>query len=137
MGRVVAIDYGLKRTGLAVTDPLKIIASPLETVRTHDLLTYLQKYLSSEDVESFAIGMPKNLNNKDTDSTRFVRSFINLLRKQFPEIPIYEVDERFTSKIATDAMIQGGMKKKERRKKENVDKLSATIILQSFLDSQL
>lgn len=137
MARILAIDYGLKRTGLAVTDPNQIIASPLETVRTHDLLDFLKDYCKNEEVERIVIGMPKNLNNKDTDSTRFVRSFINLLQKSFRGLPIHEVDERFTSKIAFQAMIDGGMKKKDRRKKENIDKLSATIILQSFLEARV
>ncbi len=135
MGRILAIDYGKKRTGLAVTDPLKIIASPLETVRTHDLISYLTNYHQQEDIEQFVIGMPKDLMNKDTDSTASVRSFITLLQKKFPQHKIHQVDERFTSKMAKSAMLAGGMKKSDRRKKENVDKLSATIILQSFLES--
>jgi putative Holliday junction resolvase len=137
MGRVLAIDFGTKRTGLAVTDPLKIIATPLETVRTFQAIEFLKKYHSQENIECFVIGMPKDLMNKDTDSTASVRSFINLLRKNFPDHTITEVDERFTSKIAKDAMIRGGMSKKERRNKENVDKLSATIILQSYLEMKL
>lgn len=133
MGRILAIDYGKKRTGLAVTDPLKIIASPLETVPTNQAIDYFKKYEQSEGIELFVIGMPKDLRNKDTDSTASVRSFITLLQKNFPGKEIVEVDERFTSKMAFDAMLAGGMKKKERRKKENVDKLSATLILQSYL----
>lgn len=136
MARILAIDYGTKRTGIAVTDPLQIIASPLDTFPTHTVIDFLQKYVAAEQVEQIAIGMPKNLDNKDTQSTPFVRSFINLLRKKIPAVEIFEVDERFTSKIAFQAMIDGGMKKKDRRKKENVDKLSATIILQSFLESR-
>ena len=137
MGRILAIDYGRKRTGLAVTDPSQIIATPLETVRTHLAIEFLKKYNSSEGIESIVIGMPKNLQNEDTDSTPYVRSFITLLQKTFPDKSIHQVDERFTSKIAFAAMISGGMKKKERRKKENVDKISATIILQSFLESRI
>ena len=136
MARVLAIDYGKKRTGLAVTDPLQIIASPLETVQTHQLMNYLKKYLEKENVEAFVIGMPKNLQNRDTDSTASVRSFIRNLKKSMPAVPVVEIDERFTSKIASQAMVLGGMKKSERRIKENVDKLSATIILQSYLESR-
>ena len=135
MGRILAIDYGRKRTGIAVTDPSKIIATPLDTYPTREVLNFLKKYVKEERVETFVIGMPKNLQNKDTDSTASVRAFINLLRQNFPDVPVHEVDERFTSKIASHAMVAGGMKKSERRNKENVDKLSATIILQSFLDS--
>ncbi|PIB36813.1 Holliday junction DNA helicase RuvA [Reichenbachiella sp. 5M10] len=135
MGRILAIDYGKKRTGLAVTDPLQIIASPLDTVPTHEAIRYLQSYHEQEGIEIFVIGMPKDLMNKDTDSTASVRSFINLLQKKFPQHKIHPIDERFTSKMAKSAMLAGGMRKSERRKKENVDKLSATIILQSFLES--
>lgn len=137
MGRILAIDFGTKRTGLAVTDPLQIIASPLETVRTFQAIDFLKNYQQTEGIDEFVIGMPKDLMNKDTDSTASVRSFINLLKKNFPDHKIHQVDERFTSKLAMDAMISGGMKKKDRRKKENVDKLSATIILQSYLESRL
>ncbi len=137
MGRILSIDYGRKRTGLAVTDPLQIIATPLDTVRTHLAIDFLKKYNETEGIETFVIGMPKNLQNEDTDSTSYVRSFITLLQKSFPDKTIHPIDERFTSKMAKAAMIAGGMKKKERRKKENVDKLSATIILQSFLESRI
>ncbi|MEO9966053.1 MAG: Holliday junction resolvase RuvX [Reichenbachiella sp.] len=137
MGRILAIDFGTKRTGLAVTDPLKIIATPLETVRTFQAIDFLKNYHEKEEIDQFVIGMPKDLMNKDTDSTASVRSFINLLKKNFPNHSIHQVDERYTSKLAMDAMITGGMKKKDRRKKENVDKISAAIILQSFLESRL
>jgi putative Holliday junction resolvase len=137
MGRILAIDYGRKRTGIAVTDPSKIIATPLDTYPTHKVMSFLKDYHVKEQIETLVIGMPKNLQNNDTDSTPYVRAFINLLKKEFPSIPIKEVDERFTSKIAFRAMLDGGMRKSERRKKENVDKLSATIILQSFLESQV
>lgn len=132
MGRILAIDYGRKRTGIAVTDPLKIIATPLDTYPTYTVISFLKRYHAKEQIETLVIGMPKNLQNNDTDSTPYVRTFINLLQKEFPTIPIKEVDERFTSKMAVRAMVDGGMKKSDRRKKENVDKLSATIILQSF-----
>ena len=137
MGRIVAIDFGTKRTGLATTDPLQIIASPLETVRTFQAIDFLKNFQNTEGIDEFVIGMPKDLMNKDTDSTASVRSFINLLKKNFPNHQIHQIDERFTSKMAMDAMISGGMKKKDRQKKENVDKLSATIILQSYLESRI
>ena len=136
MARILAIDYGRKRTGIAVTDPFQIIATPLDTYATKEVLPFLKKYHLEENLESIVIGMPKNLQNNDTDSTPQVRAFITLLKKQFPTMPIYEVDERYTSKIAFRAMVDGGMRKSERRKKENVDKLSATIILQSYLESR-
>lgn len=136
MGRIVAIDYGKKRTGIAVTDPSKIIATPLDTISTRELMVFLKKYHQQEEIDAIVVGMPKNLQNNDTDSTPYVRAFINLLEKELPGIPVHQVDERFTSKMAFQSMIDGGMKKSERRKKGNVDKLSATLILQSFLQSQ-
>lgn len=136
MGRILAIDYGTKRVGLAVTDPLQIIASPLDTIHSKDVLNFLKEYDASEGIEAFVLGMPKNLNGQDTNATQHVRQFQNLLKKQFPEKPVYLQDERFTSKMAMDAMISGGMKKKDRRNKGNVDKVSASIILQSYLESK-
>ncbi|WP_323757836.1 Holliday junction resolvase RuvX [Roseivirga sp.] len=136
MGRILAIDYGRKRVGLAVTDPLQIIASPLDTVHSKDVIQYLKDYDKAENIESFVLGMPMNLNNQPTDATLGAQQFENLLKKQFPEKPVYLQDERFTSKMAMDAMIAGGMKKKDRREKGNIDKISATIILQSFLESR-
>ena len=133
MGRVLAIDYGLKRTGIAVTDPLRIIATPLETVLTHGLLEFLKSYVAREPVDEFVIGMPKTLRNLDSEIAPQVRKFILALRTTFPEKPIHEVDERFTSSMAQRAMIEGGMKKKDRQIKGNADKISATIILQSFM----
>lgn len=135
MGRIIAIDYGSKRVGLAVTDPLQIIASPLDTVHSKDVIQFLKNYEQKEGVESFVLGMPKNLDGSDTNATQQVRQFHNLLKKQFPEKPVYLHDERFTSKMAMDAMIAGGMKKKDRREKGNIDKISASIILQSYLES--
>lgn len=135
MGRIIGIDYGLKRTGIAVTDPMKMIASPLQAVATKELIPFLKDYCTREPVERFVIGMPKDLQNQDTHASAAVRKFITVLGKQFPEQAVTEVDERFTSKIAFDAMLQGGMKKKDRRNKGNVDKVSAAVILQSFLDS--
>lgn len=112
MGRILAIDYGLKRTGLAVTDPLKIIATALDTVPTSELISYLEKYFAKEEVDEVFIGLPKNLNNQDTDSTPFVRKFIKTFENKFPKRKITTHDERFTSSIAQKAMIAGGMSKK-------------------------
>jgi putative Holliday junction resolvase len=134
MGRVLAIDYGLKRTGIAVTDPLRIIASPLETVPTEQLLNFLKTYLQKEKVDEFVIGMPKTLKNEDSAIAPDVRKFVTILKSSFPEQPVHEVDERFTSSMAQRALIDGGMKKKDRQVKGNVDKVSAAIILQSFLN---
>lgn len=135
MGRILAIDFGLKRTGLAVTDSLKIIANGLETVPTHTLLSFLDTYFKKETVDEVVIGMPKNLDNSDTDSTAGVRIFIKSFKKKFPEVAMHEHDERFTSKLAMQAMIAGGMSKKDRREKGNVDRVSATIILQSYMEA--
>ena len=134
MARIVAIDYGTKRVGLAVTDPARIIASPLTTVHSKDLIAFLKEYDQSEGIELFVVGLPRNLASNDTDLTQTVRNFVIHLRRVFPGKEVVTVDERFTSKMAFDAMLQGGMKKKERRKKEHIDKISATIILQSFLE---
>ncbi|MBL7850302.1 MAG: Holliday junction resolvase RuvX [Cyclobacteriaceae bacterium] len=135
MGRILAIDLGLKRTGLAVTDPLKIIATALETVETRDLLAYLKSYMARESVERIVLGFPRRLNNEDTEMTPHVRQMESTLRAQFPDLPVNLVDERFTSSMAQRAMIEGGMKKKDRRVKGNVDKISAVLILQSWLES--
>jgi putative Holliday junction resolvase len=136
MGRILAIDYGTKRTGLAVTDASRIIATPLDTVDTGKLLAFLVNYLQRETVDEFVVGMPKTLMNEDSAIAPLVRVFVTELEKTFPGKPIHLADERFTSKLAQRAMIEGGMKKKERQKKENVDRISATIILQSFMDSR-
>ena len=133
MGRVLAIDYGNKRVGIAVTDPLKLIATPLDTVHAKDILDFLKAYTQKEIVEAFVVGMPKNLDNNPTDVTSAVVGFVRKLKKELPGIPVHTVDERFTSKMAFQAMIDGGLKKKDRRNKETVDKVSATIILQSYL----
>lgn len=133
MGRILAIDYGKKRTGIAVTDPLRIIATPLETVATHELISFLKSYLQKETVDEFVVGMPKTLLNEDSEIAPLVRKFIELLKKTFADKPIHEADERFTSSMAKRALIEGGMKKKERQVKGNVDKVSAAIILQSFM----
>ena len=133
MGRIIAIDYGKKRTGLAVTDPLRIIATPLDTVPTNELMNYLGDYMKKESVDEFVVGMPKTLKNEDSEIAPLVRVFVEALNKLYPEKKIHLADERFTSRMAMQAMIEGGMKKKDRRVKGNVDKISATIILQSFL----
>jgi len=136
MGRILAIDYGTKRTGLAVTDPLRIIATALDTVSSNDLLTYLKSYTSKETVDEFVIGMPRTLKNEDSTTAPLVREFIVKLKETFPGKPVHEADERFTSSIAQRAMIEGGMKKKDRQVKGNVDKVSAVLILQAFMDSR-
>ncbi len=134
MGRILAFDYGTKRVGVATTDPLKIICTPLETVHSKDIIDYIKNYLTKEDVEAFVIGMPVNLDSSDTNNTQHVRGFVNTLKKTFPEMPMHLEDERYTSKMALDAMIAGGTSKAYRKKKENIDKTSAVIILQSYLE---
>jgi putative Holliday junction resolvase len=133
MARIMAIDYGKKRTGLAVTDPLQIIASGLITVLTHELIPYLRKYMAAEPVELMLIGEPKNLDGSSTDATALVTECIRILHKNFPELPVKKIDERFTSKMAFQTMIDSGLKKKDRRNKALVDEISATIILQEYL----
>lgn len=136
MPRLLAIDYGAKRSGIAVTDPLKIIATALDTVPTHQLTDFLKKYTSAEQVEAFVVGMPKRLDNTDSENAARVTSFVKTLQKAFPEIPVYLHDERFTSSMALQSMIASGSKKSDRRDKGNIDKVSATIILQSFMESR-
>ena len=136
MGRILAIDYGKRRTGLAVTDSLRIISTALETVETSSLLNYLKSYTQKETVDEFVIGMPKTLRNEDSENAPLVRRFITELKAAFPEKPVHEADERFTSSMAQQTMISGGMKKKDRQVKGNVDKISAVIILQSFMESK-
>lgn len=136
MGRILAIDYGTKRTGIAVTDTLRIIATPLDTVLTAELLTFLKNYLQKEPVDEFVVGMPKTLRNEDSEIAPLVRLFVEELKKTFPGKPVHLADERFTSTLAQRAMIEGGMKKKDRQVKGNVDKISATIILQSFMQTK-
>ncbi len=136
MGRILALDYGKKRTGLAVTDPLQIIATALETVETNTLIHYLKNYFQKEQVDELVIGLPKKMDNTDSDTAPFVREIAAKIQTTFPQLPIHYVDERFTSKIALRAMIDGGMKKKDRREKGNVDKISATLILQSYLEAR-
>ncbi|MBB3837115.1 MULTISPECIES: Holliday junction resolvase RuvX [Runella] len=136
MARIIAIDYGTKRTGIAVTDPLQIIATALDTVRSHELIDFLKRYTAAEAVESFVVGMPRKLDNTDTNNTPHVKGFIKQLKKAFPETPVYEHDERFTSSMALQTMISMGTKKSDRQDKSNIDKMSATIILQSYLTTK-
>lgn len=135
MGRILAIDYGKKRSGIAVTDPLQIIASGLCTVETPSLLNYIKKYILSETVDRVIIGLPKTLRNEDTDATPLVIRFISVFKTHIPQIPIETIDERFTSKMATQSMLQSGLKKKDRLNKALIDEISATIILQDYLAS--
>ncbi len=134
MGKIVAIDYGLKRTGLAATDDLKIIATALETVPTEQLLKYLKTFNSKSPVECFVVGYPKKLNNQPSDTVKFVDILIKSLKKHFPAIPVETMDERFTSKIAFDTIIASGINKKARSDKSLIDKISATLILQSYME---
>lgn len=136
MPRILAIDYGNKRVGIAVTDSMQLIATGLTTVHAKDIFNFLQEYCSKEQVECFVIGDPKRLNNTATDATPFVNSFVKSLKKHFPLIKIERVDERFTSKMAFQTMIDSGLKKTARRNKELVDEISATIILQSYLEKK-
>jgi len=135
MGRILAIDYGTKRTGLAVTDPMQIIASGLTTVETKELIQYLKTYTEEEKVEKFVVGEPKQMNNTASESEIHIQKFLEKLIKEFPNIPVVRVDERFTSKMAFQTMIDSGLKKKQRQNKALVDEISATLILQSYLAS--
>jgi putative Holliday junction resolvase len=135
MPRILAIDYGLKRTGLAVTDPLQIISTGLTTVESKQLIPFLKDYFSKEQVERIIIGEPKNWDDTDTHATPLVEKCIKDLQKQFPAIPITKVDERYTSKMAKQAMIDMGMKKMQRRNKAIVDEIAATIMLQDYMRS--
>ena len=136
MARILALDYGEKRTGIAVTDELQIIASGLITVETDKLIKFLIDYTNKEQVELFIVGLPKQMNNSDSESEKHILSFLKQLKKSLPKIPIKRIDERFTSKIAFQTMIDSGLKKKQRRNKGLVDEISATIILQSYLYSK-
>ena len=137
MPRILAIDYGLKRTGLAVTDPLQIIATALTTIHTKELIPFLKKYFQQEQVELILIGEPLNLDDSPTHATPLVHKAIQTLQKEFPAIPIKTVDERYTSKMASQAMVQMGMKKKDRQVKGNVDQIAATIMLQEYMQHNL
>ncbi|WP_223550460.1 Holliday junction resolvase RuvX [Aestuariivivens sp. NBU2969] len=137
MGRILALDYGLKRTGIAVTDELQIIASGLTTVDTDKLLLFLQDYLDKEKVDLFLVGEPKQMDNTPSESEALIKPFLDKLTEQFPNIPIKRVDERFTSKMAFQTMIDSGVKKKQRKNKALLDEISATLILQSYLYSKI
>lgn len=136
MARVLAIDYGQKRTGIAVTDNLQITANGLTTVPTHELLDFLKRYVEKEDVERFVVGLPKRMNGEESDNMRRIRPFVRKLEQAIPQIPVTYVDERFTSVLAQRAIREAGLKKKARQNKELVDEVSAAIILQSYLDEQ-
>ncbi len=133
MPRILCIDYGKKRTGIAVTDPLKIIATALTTIETKDLFPFLKNYFLKEEVELVLIGEPKNLDDSDTHATPLVHQFIKKFKKDFPLMKTETVDERYTSKLAVQAMVEMGMKKKDRQKKENIDQIAAAIMLQEYL----
>jgi putative Holliday junction resolvase len=136
MGRILAIDYGKKRVGLAVTDPLQIIASKLETVRAHDIFEYLTDYFTKETVDCVVVGYPTTMKNEASESVRYINPFLKQFQKKFPNMPLELMDERFTSKIAFQTMIDAGLKKKDRQNKELVDAVSATLILQTFMEQK-
>lgn len=135
MGRILAIDYGRKRTGLAVTDPLRITANPLLTVETRELMTWLAEYLAKGEVDQVVIGHPTQLNGQESESMNYIKPFVGQFNKQFPNIPVTMYDERFTSVMAHQAMLAGGMKRKDRQNKAVVDKIAACIILEGYLES--
>ncbi len=136
MGRILGIDYGTKRIGLAVTDPMQIFASPLITVSPNEFDKFIDDYLTTEEVEAFVVGYPVKLNNQPSEAVTYINPFIKKLKKKFPEKHIHLADERFTSQMAFQTMIAGGVKKLDRLDKSMVDKISASIILQSFLDNR-
>jgi putative Holliday junction resolvase len=133
VAQLMALDFGQKRTGIAITDPLKLIASGLETVQTSDLMPFLEQYFSANEVEGLVIGEPKRMDNSASAVESDIQKFIEKVRNRFPSLPIWRQDERFTSKIAVQAMVEGGMKKKKRQDKGMVDQISATLILQAYL----
>lgn len=135
MARIISIDYGKKRTGIAATDPLKLIANPVGTVETKSLITFLKDYLAANSVELIVVGKPSQLNGLPSESMRYITPFVESLKQTFPSVPVVFYDERFTSTIAHQAMIMGGMKKSDRQKKSNVDCIAATIILNDYLQS--
>ena len=136
MGRIMAIDYGRKRTGLAVTDPEQIIATGLTTVETHRLMAFIDDYLRRETVDGFVVGEAKHMDNTPSESAQYIEPFVKTLKNKYPTIPIHRIDERFTSKMAFQAMIDGGLKRKQRQNKALIDTVSAVIILQSFMQSK-
>ena len=134
--RVLAFDYGTKRIGIAVTDPLQIIATGLDTIHPKDIIEYLKKYLSTEQVELFVVGEPRQMNGSPSQSAPHIKGFITTLNKNFPEIPVEQIDERFTSKMASAVVAQSGFKKTDRQNKERLDTISATIILQTYMEKK-
>ena len=136
LGRILAIDYGRKRTGIAVTDEMQLIANGLTTVQTSTLIDFLRNYFLKEKVDAIVVGIPKTLKNEPSESMRYLSPFLKLIEKTFPNYPIIKIDERFTSSIAFQTMIDGGLGKKDRQDKETVDMISATIILQSYLEQK-
>jgi putative Holliday junction resolvase len=136
MGRIISIDYGRKRTGLAATDTLKLIANGLCTVKSSELIAFLKQYIEKEVVELFIVGLPKQMNNEPSESMKYITPFVVNLKRTFPQIPVEMVDERFTSALAHKAMIAGGLKKKDRQDKALVDEISAVIILQTYMETQ-
>ncbi len=136
MGRIMAIDYGIKRTGLAVTDEMRLISTALTTVETPKLMQYLADYCKKETVDTFVVGEAKHMNNTPSESARYIEPFVTQLRKQFPDKEVARIDERFTSKIAFQSMIDSGLSKKQRRDKSLIDTISATLILQNYMDLQ-
>ena len=136
MSRILAIDYGRKRTGLAVSDTMQIIANGLTTVPTHELLDFIAGYVQKEPVERVIIGLPKQMNNEVSENMKYIEPFVRLLKKKLPEMPVEFVDERFTSVLAHRTMLETGLKKKDRQNKALVDEISATIILQTYLESK-
>jgi putative Holliday junction resolvase len=136
MARVMAFDYGTKRIGLAVTDPLQMIATGLDNIHPKDIMEYLKKYLQTEQVETFVVGEPKQMDNTPSQSAIHVKGFVNLLKKTFPDIPVQMMDERFTSKMASAAILAGGVKKAGRQNKALVDTVSAVILLQSWMEQR-
>ena len=136
MSRIVAIDYGRKRTGIAVSDTMQLIANGLTTVPTHELLNFIGDYIAKEPVERIIIGLPKQMNNEASENMKNIEPFVRSLKKRFPELPVEYVDERFTSVLAHRTMLEAGLKKKDRQNKALVDEISANIILQTYLESK-
>ena len=136
MGRIIGIDYGRKRIGIAVTDPLQMFASPLTTIAPPEFDNFMKDYLKNEKIDAFVIGYPRQMNNQPSESVKYIDPFIRKLKKNYPEIEVHCADERFTSRIAFRSMIEGGVKKEDRKDKAMVDRISASIILQSFLDTR-
>lgn len=136
VGRILAIDYGRKRVGIAVTDPLQIIANRLTTVPAHEIWMFLKKYFAEEDVEKVIVGYPMQMNNQPSEAVQYINPFLKKFQKDYPDMPLEQVDERFTSKMAFQTMIDAGLKKKDRQNKGTIDGVSATIILQSYLEQK-